>query len=132
MHQETAVLAIVELLGRYPPPSQEYCNEIIQHDPGVLDLMLKCAKTRREAWYAQLEVDARMSESLVLLVNTPQEIIPGLKIDVQDHKIQQRLDQRWEGLMDGIRLLTSRPGWAGMIVDIWNHIGEENVPEVES
>ena len=113
-------------MGRYPVPDQSFYNDLIRQDPELLDLLLECAKVKREAWYPQLEVDARMAEALVFMLNIPVEIVPGLQVQVDDRVVQARLEQRWDCLMEGVGLLTARPNWSQLISDAWGHIVEES------
>jgi hypothetical protein len=131
MYQENAVWAILELVFIHPIPDQEHYNKLIEHDPEILDLMLGCAKLRRPACYAQLEVDARVTEALTLMLNVSSEMIPGLGLgDVDDDEVRKRLEKRWHGLMKGVGLLVSRPRWVKMIRDVWTRIEEENIDEI--
>ncbi|KAJ2932232.1 hypothetical protein H1R20_g4842, partial [Candolleomyces eurysporus] len=131
MYQENAVWAILELVLVHPIPEQEHYNKLIKHDPEILDLILSCAKMRRPAWYAQLEVNARMTEALTLMLNFSSEMVPGLGLcGVDDDELRKRLDKKWEGLMEGVNLLVSRPRWLKMVRDVWTHIEEENLDEI--
>lgn len=113
-------------MGRYPVPEQSFYNDLIRQDPQLLDLLLECAKVKREAWYPQLEVDARMAEALIFMLSIPAEVVPGLEVQVDDRVIQARLEQRWGCLMEGVGLLTARPNWGRLISDAWGHIVQEN------
>ncbi|TEB13965.1 hypothetical protein FA13DRAFT_1748169 [Coprinellus micaceus] len=126
LYQENAAWANIELMGRYPLPEQQYYNDLIKHDPSLLDLLFKCSLVKREAWYAQLEVDVRSLETVVFMLNLPVEMVPGLKLEVDDRAVQERLEQRWGALMDGVGLLTALPNWRRKITDGWKHIIEES------
>ncbi|TEB13599.1 hypothetical protein FA13DRAFT_1805743 [Coprinellus micaceus] len=109
LFQGHAAWTIVNLVGRYPVPEQSFYNDLIRQDPQLLDLLLECAGVKREAWYPQLEVDARTAEALIFMLSIPAEVVPGLEVQVDDRVIQARLEQRWRCLMEGVGLLMARP-----------------------
>ncbi|KAF6757661.1 hypothetical protein DFP72DRAFT_845614 [Ephemerocybe angulata] len=131
MYQENAAWTVLELMFRYPVPEQVYYNQLIEHDPEVIDALLKVGTIQREPWYAQLEIDLRGVETLVLMLNLPAEMVPGIEIQVDDDCIRSRLENRWEDLMKGIGLLTARPKWCQMILDVWNHIATESPDDIQ-
>lgn len=49
MSQENASWVIQGLLVTIPPPSQQFCYEILKHDPELIDLLFKCAVVPRES-----------------------------------------------------------------------------------
>lgn len=131
MFQENAGWVILETVLLHPIPEQGYYNQIIERDPEVLDLLLDCANTSRDPPYAELQVDARVAESIALILNFSAEMVPGVKVElVEDEQIRSRLESRWEALMAGVGILTSRPRWREKIRKIWNRIDEEDIEKV--
>lgn len=118
------------MVFRYPIPEQAYYNQLMHHDPGLLDSLLKCANIARAPWYAQLEVDSRITETLVLMLNFSPEMVPGVEINVDDDEIQSRLSNRWSSLMEGTNILTARPDWCQRIVDIWKRLDDESPDDI--
>ncbi|RXW17300.1 hypothetical protein EST38_g8551 [Candolleomyces aberdarensis] len=131
MFQENAAWVILETVLLDPVPEQEHYNQIIEQDPEILDLLLDCANTRRDPPYAELQVDSRVAESLALMLNFPADIVPGVRVElVEDEQIQNRLGSRWEALMNGVEILTSRPEWCRKIDRIWKRIEGEDIDKV--
>ena len=131
MFQENAAWIILETALLDPVPEQEHYNQIIDQDPEILGLLLDCANTRRDPPYAELQVDGRVAESLALMLNFPADMVPGVKVElVEDENIRNRLESRWEALMFGVRILTSRPQWCEKIRRIWNRIDKEDIEKI--
>ena len=119
-----------ELLSRHPLPEQRYYNDLVKHDPTILDLLLRCGNIPREPHYASLEVDSSALTALVLLMNLPVETVPGLKADVGNSSVQQRLDKRWDDVMEGVALLAARPEWSQRLIDIWKRLEQEKILDI--
>ncbi|KAJ2932230.1 hypothetical protein H1R20_g4848, partial [Candolleomyces eurysporus] len=131
MFQENAAWVILETVLLHPVPEQEHYNQIIEQDPEILDLLLDCANTRRDPPYAELQVDSRVAESLALMLNFPADMVPGVKVElVEGEQIQNRLGSRWEALMNGVKILTSRPEWCRKINRIWKRIEGEDIDKI--
>lgn len=118
-------------MGRYPLPEQQFYNDLMKHDPALLDLLFECSLIKREAWYAQLEIDVRTIETVVFMLNVPSEVVPGLDLEVKDQVIRERLEKKWDDLMDGVGLLVSLlPNWCQKITNSWQHILDESPTKV--
>lgn len=125
MAQENAAWTIQGLFLRCPPPSNRYCYEVLKHDPSVIEHIFKAAAVGRPPWYANLEVDSILSESVVLIFHLPELVIPGVDIKVDHSDIQQELEKEWGAFINCLKLLTSRPNWVDLILGVWNRMEAE-------
>ena len=118
MSQENASWVIQGLLVTIPPPSQQFCYEVLKHDPELIDLLFKCAVVPREAWYPELEVDAIICQSIIMLFRIPICGVPGIPVSL-DVDFPKTTEEEWKAVLDSLNLLTSRPNWVEMILAVW-------------
>jgi len=124
MAQESAAWVVHGLLCRSPPPSQQFCYDILKNNPEIIDLLFKCAAFVRPAWYPESQVDSIASESIAMLFRVSPHIIPGVIVKVED-SIQTMADSDWNALVDSLKILTSRPNWVDMPLNVWKMIDKE-------
>ncbi|KAJ3521680.1 hypothetical protein NMY22_g12215 [Coprinellus aureogranulatus] len=128
--QENAIWTIYEFVSRLPFPGQDYYNNLMKHDPALLDLLLRCCNVPREAHYAESEVDSSALTVLVLIMHLPVEMVPGLKIEVPVQSVKDRLERRWDGVMEAAGLIATHSKWRQHFVDVWQRLESEKVDEI--
>jgi hypothetical protein len=131
MSQETALWAAHGLLCRSPPPSRQFCHEILKHNPEVLDLLFKCTVLPRPAWYPESQAASLSSEILVLLFHYPLGVVPGLSPPFEDATLRDEADSEWMAMVESLKILTARPNWIQDIIAVWAMIDEENWRQVQ-
>jgi len=129
MSQESASWAIQGLLLCTPPPSQQFCHEVLKHDPELIDLLFKCAAVPRDAWYPELQVDSIICEAIVMLFRIPIFSVPGIPISL-DYDFQTTTEEEWKAVLDSLKLFTSRPNWVQMILGVWEMMEDETPQSV--
>ncbi|KAF8647415.1 hypothetical protein AX16_006729 [Volvariella volvacea WC 439] len=80
MTTEKAVWVMAGLLCRDPPPTQQFCLKIIEHNPEIIDLLLQCAVVKRNPWYPDGQTDSVACEVLSLLTRRLFYVIPGIPV----------------------------------------------------
>ena len=90
----------------------------------MIDLLFKCAAFVRPAWYPESQVDSIASESIAMLFRVSPHTIPGVIVKVEDI-IQTMADNDWNGLVESLKILTSRPNWVDMPLNVWKMIDKE-------
>ncbi|KIM42138.1 hypothetical protein M413DRAFT_444606 [Hebeloma cylindrosporum] len=130
MSQESASWSIQGLLLITPPPSQQFCHEVLKHDPELIDLLFKCAAVPREAWYPELQVDSIICEAIVMLFRVPSFSLPGVSINL-DYDFQKTTEEEWAAVLDSLKLFTSRPNWSQMILGVWEMMENETPQSVK-
>jgi hypothetical protein len=130
MTQEGAAWVIHGLLCRSPPPSQQFCHEILKNNPEMIDLLFKCAAFVRPPWYPESQVDSIASESIAMLFRISPHTIPGVVVKVED-SIQTMADDEWNTLVESLKILTSRPNWVDMLLNVWKTIDNEKWQDVQ-
>jgi len=130
MAQENAAWTIHGLFLRSPPPDNQFCYEVLKHDPSVIDLLFRAANIERPPWYADLEVDAILCESVAMIFRLPELVIPGVDIKVSCSDVQKGKERDWDALVDCLKLLTSRPKWVELLLGVWNRIEAEKPLEL--
>lgn len=130
MSQESASWAIQGLLLTTPPPSQQFCHEVLKHDPELIDLLFKCAAVPREAWYPELQVDSIICEAIVMLFRVPIFCVPGILVSL-DYDFQKTTEEEWTAVLDSLKLFMSRPNWAQMILGVWERMEDETPQSIK-
>jgi len=124
MAQESAIWTVHGLLCRAPPPSQQFCLNILQHNPEIIDLLFECALDPRPAWYPEKQVDSIACEALVLFFRVSLDSVPGVSVSVED-ALQEEVDAEWTALVESLKILTSRKDWVEKIIAVWKKIDDE-------
>jgi hypothetical protein len=130
MAQESAAWVIHGLLCRSPPPSQQFCYEILKNNPEMIDLLFRCAAFVRPPWYPESQVDSIASESIAMLFRVSPHTIPGVVVKMEDN-IQTMADSDWNALVESLKILTSRSNWVDMLLKVWKMIDNEKWQDLQ-
>lgn len=131
MAQEGSLLGAHGLLCRSPQPSRQFVYELLQHDPTVIDLVLKCAVIPRPAWYPETQVDSTACELLVMLFDFPLNVVPGIPIPYDRSDWTEEINTELAVMVKSLKMLTSRSGWVEELLSIWGKIDSEKWPKVQ-
>jgi hypothetical protein len=86
----------------------------------------------RPPWYPESQVDSIACEALTTLFRVSPNSVLGIKVSPDD-PAQQKIDgDEWIGLVDSLKVLTSRPIWVEMIIGVWNKVDGERWKEIKS
>jgi hypothetical protein len=132
MAQENAMWAIHGLLCRSPPPSPQFCADVLSHDPELIDLLFRCAAISRPPWYPESQVDSIACENLVLLYRISPSSVLGVPNSFNGPEEQNTADDEWKGSIDSLKVLTSRPNWVEMIIGVWAKVENERWQDIKS
>ena len=130
MTQEKAAFAIQGLLMTSPSLGQNFYANVIEHNPKIVGLMLKCAALPRYPWYPESQVDQLLSESLVLLMRVPRGHIPGLNIPIEDD-ISLWMYGEWDLVRRTVLLAFGGKGAFSQLIEIWNAVEDEKTENIE-
>ncbi|EIW78250.1 hypothetical protein CONPUDRAFT_60632, partial [Coniophora puteana RWD-64-598 SS2] len=126
--QDTAVQVAHELLfTSLSPKTTMFCYEILKERPQVLDLLLNCAILDRPSCFPESNVASTASKTLVLLLQWPSHIVPGVALSVNEAFKESECDV----VFKAIGIFTSRPNWAEMLIEVWMNVQEEDVDAME-
>jgi hypothetical protein len=131
MAQENAAWTIQGLFLRCPPANSRFRYEVLKHDPSVIELLFRAANLQRPPWYADLEVDSILCESVLMIFRLPELVVPGVDVKVKSSDIQNEKEEEWDAFVDCLRLLTSKPNWVDLLLGVWNRIEVEKPQELK-
>lgn len=121
MAQESAIWVASGLLCRWPPPTKQFCLDVIKHDPELLDLLFECAIVKRPAWYPETQVDSVACEVIATLFQVPLDIVPGVPSSITPGKSEAE----WKALLEALEILASRKNWVEKMIKVWAKIDDE-------
>lgn len=130
MAQENAMWVVQGLLCRSPPPSHGFCNEVLNHNPELLDLLFACSALKRPPWYPDSSADSIACEALAMLYGGTSAVVPFISIILED-RLQTEMKAEMKALNDSSSLLISRPEWVGKLMAVWKRVEDEKVPTIK-
>ena len=90
-------------------------------------MLLQCAMQERRPWRPTTQVNSVSLKALNLMLNFPVEMVPGVKVEVDNQRIQAKLDAKWHGLMVGFKELTGCSEWCQRLIDVWVKLENEDL-----
>ncbi|RDB30501.1 hypothetical protein Hypma_007254 [Hypsizygus marmoreus] len=129
MTQESAIWTVHGLLCRSPSPSPQFISETIAHNPELIDLLFQCAVFQRPPWYPETQVDSFACEALSQLFPVSPDIVPG--VSLSESVLPKDEDPEWKGVLECVKLLTSRPNWVEKFIAVWNRIDGERWQDIK-
>ncbi|KAF8656534.1 hypothetical protein AX16_002498 [Volvariella volvacea WC 439] len=110
MTTEKALWAVHGLLCRDPPPTQQFCLKVVEHNREIIDLLL---------------------QSLALLIRGSFYSISGVPVPA-DEELQAQEAKEQQALLDTWKIVFTRPNWKDKILAIWKHVEEEDWEVVQA
>ncbi|EIW84757.1 hypothetical protein CONPUDRAFT_162108 [Coniophora puteana RWD-64-598 SS2] len=126
MCQESVAWIMHGILRTSPPQPPEFCFEILRKRPRILDNLFDCAILERPAMYPETLIAQIACETLALLFRWPDHVVP----DVNGPSDKGFIVHSWKAMSQALTILTSRPDWVDMIIEVWMHDQEEDMQRV--
>ncbi|EIW74017.1 hypothetical protein CONPUDRAFT_160509 [Coniophora puteana RWD-64-598 SS2] len=127
MIQDNAVGIAYALMGVFPSHTPKFCLEILQKTPHIIDLLLDCAVLDRYPRNPEAQTCMLACETLALLLQWPCNVVPGVPSPLDKaFKVQE-----WKAMLQMMSIFTSRGDWFEKLIEVWMHVQEEDMMQVQ-
>jgi hypothetical protein len=86
----------------------QFCAAILNYNAELVDLLFRCPVLPRPPWYPQSQVDSIACQALAIFFHVSPSSVLGVAVSFDDPQ-QKIVDDEWTGLVDSLKVFTSRP-----------------------